>query len=100
MARWRERDDVERHVRRAGVDDRLPAEITAAREPMALVEVSRLLPELVADLLARGTDPVDVGHVVGVSIDRLTTRLIELFVEERGGRRRRSPGWRWGARRA
>ena len=84
VARWREREDVERHVRRAGVDDRLPTEIAAARELPALVEVSRLLPAMVTDLLAKGTDPVDVGHVVGMTIDRLTTRLIELFVEERG----------------
>ena len=84
MSRWRGRDDVERHVRRAGVNDRLSSEIAAAREPHALIEVSRQLPAMVADLLARGTDPVDVGHVVGMSIDRLTTRLIELSVEERG----------------
>jgi len=83
-SRWRERDTVERHVRHAGVDDRVLAEIGRARDVPALVDASGQLPSMVATLLDRGVDPVDVGHVVGVTIDYLTTRLIELFVEERG----------------
>lgn len=35
-------------------------------------------------LLERGVDPIDIGQVVGVAVDQLTTRLIELHVQQVG----------------
>jgi signal-transduction protein with cAMP-binding, CBS, and nucleotidyltransferase domain len=84
MTRWRERDISGRHVRRAGVDDALLVEIGRAHDVPALVEASRSLPTMVVALVDRGVDPVDIGHVVGTTIDHLTVRMIELFVDERG----------------
>ncbi len=58
----------------------------------ALVRAARDLPNVVAALVEAGTDPVDVGHVVGFLIDAATERLIELAIEELGT----PPGaWAW-----
>ena len=38
----------------------------------------------VATLLERGLDPIDIGHVIGVTVDHLTMRAIDLFIEARG----------------
>ena len=84
MSRWRERDEAEEHVRRAGIDDQLLSEIAAATDAPALVAASRHLPSSVTTLLERGVDPVDIGHVVGMTVDHLTIRTIDLFVGERG----------------
>ena len=84
MVRWRERDTVEQHVRHAGVDDGLVASIASARELPALVAASRHLPSMVRTLLDEGVDPVDIGHVVGTTIDHLTVRSIELFIADEG----------------
>ena len=84
MTRWRERDSAEHHVRRAGVNDSLVADIGHASDVRGLVEVSGRLPSVVRSLLETGVDPIDIGHVVGVTIDNLTTRLIDLHVEKAG----------------
>ena len=84
LTRWRERDSVEQHVRHAGIDEELGVAIGTARDVPALVVASRHLPEMVGTLLSDGVDPVDIGHVVGTTIDHLTIRLIELFVEQQG----------------
>lgn len=84
MAMWREQVAVEKHVSRAGVDDGLVAEIGSASDQESLAASSRRLPSLIRSLLSDGIDPVDIGHVIGMTIDHLTVRLIELFVEERG----------------
>jgi signal-transduction protein with cAMP-binding, CBS, and nucleotidyltransferase domain len=84
MARWRERDSAEHHVRRAGMDDALADEIGRAGDVDALVSTSHMIPSLVGTLLERGVDPIDIGHVVGVTVDQLTTRLIEFYVEQAG----------------
>lgn len=84
MSRWRERDATEEHVRRAGMDDHLQSRIAAASDLSALVEASRDLPTSIAILLERGVDPVDIGHVVGMTVDHLTMRAIELFIDEQG----------------
>jgi signal-transduction protein with cAMP-binding, CBS, and nucleotidyltransferase domain len=84
MAHWRDRDVAEQHAHAAGVDDAWLAEIGAAPDASGLAAASRRLPSLVADLLDRHVDAIDVGHVVGMSIDHLTIRLIELFIEDRG----------------
>ncbi|MGH2525335.1 MAG: DUF294 nucleotidyltransferase-like domain-containing protein [Actinomycetota bacterium] len=84
MARWRERDSAEHHVRRAGVDDALVDEIGRADDVKALASTSGMIPSVVGTLLERGVDPIDIGQVVGVAVDQLTTRLIELHVEQAG----------------
>lgn len=57
-------------------------ERAAGRE--ALAHAARELPSVVAGLVEGGTDPVDVGHVVGFLIDAATERLIALALEELG----------------
>jgi CBS domain-containing protein len=84
VSRWRERDQVEEHVRRAGIDDTILAEIRAAGDTPTLAETSPRLPTMVTTLLERGVDPVDVGHVIGITIDHLTMRLIQLVEDDRG----------------
>jgi len=84
VTRWRERDAAERHVRRAGVDDALVASIASARDAAALVDAAGLLAPTVRSLLDQGVDPIDIGHVVGVAIDHLTVRAIELRIAEAG----------------
>lgn len=84
LVRWRERDTVEEHVRQAGVDDGLVSEIIAASDVPALVAASRHLPSMIRPLLDDAVDPVDIGHVVGMTIDHLTVRLIDLFIDTNG----------------
>jgi signal-transduction protein with cAMP-binding, CBS, and nucleotidyltransferase domain len=83
-ARWREREVIEQHVLRAGIDDGVLGQIASARDVPGVTEAAGRLPAMVAALLDRGVDPVDIGHTVGTTIDHLTMRLIELFVDERG----------------
>jgi len=47
-----------------------------------VVQVGKDLPRTVNALVEAHADPVDVGHVVGVTIDALTTRLIDLTLHE------------------
>jgi signal-transduction protein with cAMP-binding, CBS, and nucleotidyltransferase domain len=84
LLRWRERDMVDQHVRHAGVDDHLVSEIATARGVPELVEASRQLPSMIRPLLNDGVDPVDIGHVIGMTIDHLTLRLTECFIDARG----------------
>ena len=84
MSRWRERDQVEEHVRRAGIDDAILAEIGTAGDQPTLAATSGRLPTMITALLERGVDPVDVGHVIGITIDHLTMRLIQLVEDDRG----------------
>jgi signal-transduction protein with cAMP-binding, CBS, and nucleotidyltransferase domain len=84
LARWKERDLVRQHVRHAGVDDRLVSEIATAQDLPTLVETSRQLPSMIRPLLNDGVDPVDIGHVIGMTIDHLTLRLIEIFIDAKG----------------
>jgi CBS domain-containing protein len=48
------------------------------------VAAARRLPEVAGELVAANVDPVDVGHVVGVTIDALSRRLIELAMARLG----------------
>ena len=57
-----------------------------------VAEAVRGLPDVVAALVEGGTDPVEVGHVVGFLIDAATERLLELAIGELGP----PPGaWAW-----
>ena len=58
--------------------------IERARTVDDVVAAARDLPEVLAALVASGTDPVDAGHVVSLAIDTLTRRLLELAVDELG----------------
>jgi len=84
LIRWRERDMVEQHVRHAGVDDRLVSDIAKAQDLPSLVAASERLPSMIQPLLNDGVDPVDIGHVIGMTIDHLTVRLIDLFIDAQG----------------
>ena len=84
---WRERVSVEHHVRRAETGDDLAEEIGGASGVEALIAVAGRLPEVVGSMLDPGVDPVDAGHVVGMVIDELTKRLVELHVSAAGGPR-------------
>ena len=75
---------VGEHVRHAGVDDRLMSEIVAAQDLPGLVAASRQLPSMIRPLLNDSVDPVDIGHVIGTTIDHLTLRLIEIFIDAKG----------------
>jgi CBS domain-containing protein len=48
------------------------------------VAAARRLPEVASELVAANVDPVDVGHVIGGTIDALTRRLIELAIARLG----------------
>jgi CBS domain-containing protein len=49
-----------------------------------MVEMARTLPDVVAALVDASADPVDVGHVVGLAIDAMTRKLLDLGVERFG----------------
>lgn len=84
LARWKERDLVVQHVRHAGADDALVSEIRAAEDLPAVVAASRQLPSMIRPLLNDGVDPVDIGHVIGTTIDHLTLRFIEIVIDAKG----------------
>jgi CBS domain-containing protein len=48
------------------------------------VAAARRLPEVASELVEVNVDPVDVGHVVGGTIDALSRRLIELAIARLG----------------
>jgi CBS domain-containing protein len=58
--------------------------IERARTDDDVVRAAGDLPDVVATLVATNADPVEVGHVVTLTIDTLTRRLIELAIETLG----------------
>lgn len=85
VGRWAERASVEEHVRRAGgAGDDLAEAIRDAGHVDDVIAASRLLPEMIGSLLDDGVDPVDIGHVVGTTIDELTRRLVDMSVAATG----------------
>jgi CBS domain-containing protein len=72
----------------AGLETRSPFAlrhaILGARDVEALASVASRLPRLFLALLGAGIAPLDVGRVLSLQVDSLTTRLIELSVAERG----------------
>ena len=62
----------------------LKSAIRRATDVDGVVAVGRELPRTVSALVEAHGDPVDIGHVVGVTIDALTTRLVELIIAEAG----------------
>src|SRR3990170_232799 len=79
-----------------GLERRTPFALKSAIERASdrdgAVAAARELPGAVCDLVEASADPIDVGHVVGVTVDALTRRLTELAIDELG-----SPpaSWAW-----
>ncbi len=71
--------DIGRHTPFA-----LKSAIERAPDRDAVVAGLRQLPQVVGALVDSSADPVDIGHVVGFSIDAATRRLLELGVAEVG----------------
>lgn len=69
-----------------GLERRTPfairSEIERASDIGAVVSAVRELPRAVTELVATNADPVDIGHVVGVTVDALTERIVELTLAD------------------
>jgi CBS domain-containing protein len=68
----------------------LKSAIERAADHAAVVALGRDLPDVVAALVDSSVDPVDVGHVIAVTIDALTRRFLELGIARLG-----EPPVRW-----
>ena len=62
----------------------LKSSIERATDRDSAVQAALELPEVVCSLVDVRADPVDVGHIVGFTIDALTRRLISLAIERSG----------------
>lgn len=71
-----------------GVEEHTPfalkSSIERAPDRDSAVQAARGLPEVVCSLVDVGMDPVDVGHIVGFTIDALTRHLMGLAIERYG----------------
>ncbi|HEX9122625.1 MAG TPA: putative nucleotidyltransferase substrate binding domain-containing protein [Actinomycetota bacterium] len=56
----------------------LRSTIERAHDDEEVARAGREIPAVVATLIESGTDPVEAGHVVALTIDALTRRLLEL----------------------
>src|SRR5215831_496609 len=70
----------------------LRSTIERAADTASAVSAARELPAAVAALVDASVDPVDIGHVVAVTIDALARRLLELGVQRLG---EPPTGWAW-----
>ena len=68
----------------------LKSAIERAADHAAVVTLAADLPDVVAALVDTSVDPVDVGHVIAVTIDALTRRFLELGIARLG-----EPPVRW-----
>jgi CBS domain-containing protein len=62
----------------------LKSAIERAPDRASLIAAGRDLTKVVMALVDSRSDPVDVGHVVGVTVDALTRRSLELSMQEVG----------------
>jgi CBS domain-containing protein len=62
----------------------LKSAIERAADRDSAVQAARGLPDVVSSLVDVGMDPVDVGHIVGFTIDALTRHLLTLAIERFG----------------
>jgi CBS domain-containing protein len=71
-----------------GLERRRPftirAEVERAGSPEEVAAVTRTLPTAVATLARAGLDPVEVGHIVAVTLDAVARRLIHLAMADLG----------------
>jgi CBS domain-containing protein len=58
--------------------------IERAADTASAVSAARELPTAVAALVDASVDPVDIGHVVAVTIDALSRRLLQIGIERLG----------------
>jgi CBS domain-containing protein len=84
VAMWKRQGSVDLHRQRAGGGDALAEAIAGGSDVAAVSLVAARLPDSVRTFLDEGVDPIDVGHVVGATIDHLTRRFIELAVAKLG----------------
>jgi CBS domain-containing protein len=62
----------------------LKSAIERSSDQAGAVAAARQLPATAASLVEANVDPVHVGHIVGVTIDALTRRLIDLAIDRLG----------------
>lgn len=62
----------------------LRAALERAGTPEAVAEVARGLPDVVVAMVDARADPIDVGRVVALTIDSMTSRLLQLGMRDRG----------------
>jgi CBS domain-containing protein len=62
----------------------LKSELERAPDADAAIEVATRLPEMFVKLVEADVEPLEVAHAVAVTHDTLTTRLLELGIEEIG----------------
>jgi CBS domain-containing protein len=62
----------------------LKSSIERAADRDSTVHAALGLPDVVCSLVDASVDPVDVGHIVGFTIDALTRRFINLAIEQYG----------------
>ena len=79
-----------------GVERTTPFHLRSAIERASTkeeaIEAARLLPRTVEAAVDGDVDPVDVGHMIAVTVDALTRRLIDLAIQDLGD----PPGsWAW-----
>lgn len=71
-----------------GLEQRTPfilkAELERASTIEDAIQRTRRLPDMFASLVQAQADPLDIAHAVAVTIDTLTTRLLELAIGEMG----------------
>jgi CBS domain-containing protein len=71
-----------------GLEQRTPfalkADIERATDADAVTAAARRLPETVCALVEANVDPIEVGHVIAVTIDSLTRRILELGIRKIG----------------
>ena len=71
-----------------GLEQRTPfvvkSELERARSADEAIHIGTRLPEMFASLVQAHADPLDIAHAVAVTIDTLTTRLLELTIDEMG----------------
>jgi CBS domain-containing protein len=62
----------------------LRSAVERSADEASAIAAARELPDVVASLVEIGGDPVDIGHIVGVTLDTLTRRLIDLAQKSLG----------------
>ena len=71
-----------------GLEQRTPfivkSELERAASIEGAVQVAARLPEMFVSLVQAHVDPLDIAHAVAVTIDTLTTRLLELAIDQIG----------------
>lgn len=62
----------------------LKSEIERAKDAEAVAAAGRRVPEVVCGLVEASVDPVDVGRVVAIAVDSMTSRLLRIEMDRVG----------------